>query len=396
MKNWNQKYHDKLKWHSLSNQFMDMRNLELAWSRVRANHGCAGIDRMDIDTFEAHLEQNLLEIQRLLKEKKYSPQPVRRVFIPKADGRQRPLGIPTVRDRIVQQAVKNILEPIFEEGFLPCSYGYRPGKSAHQAVQKSREFMRRGYGWIVDADIEGFFDHVDHEILMDLVREKIADGRILDLIEAFLKSGVMMDGEYRESIEGTPQGGVISPLLANIYLHHFDRRMGEEGFIRVRYADDFLVFCRDEAQAKRALETARNILEKELHLRLHPDKTRIVCVSKWTDVEFLGFRFNSYRCSPRDRAIKKFRDSIKRETRRQQPKNVSMVIEKINPIISGWGRYYRIGTVKGCFETLDMWIRGRVRCFKAKRRSNHVLGRILPSTVLSQMGLISLASLIAQ
>jgi RNA-directed DNA polymerase len=317
--------------------------------KVKANKGAGGVDGESIEGFEANLEQNLLEIIRLIKENRYEPQPVRRVYIPKADGGQRPLGIPTIRDRVVQQALKDILEPIFEEMFLPCSHGYRPGMNAHQAIQKAEAYLERGYHWVVDADIKGFFDHVDHQILMDLVREKIADGRVLDLVEAFLKSGVMMDGSFEETTEGTPKGGVISPLLANIYLDHFDRRMGEEGFLLLRYADDFLVFCKNEYDADKALRSARRILEQELKLTLHPDKTRIVMARK-EGVGFLGFWFNGRWRRPGDKAVENFRDAIRDETGRQQPRNLAMVIGKINPIIVGWGNYFCGGTVRKIFR----------------------------------------------
>lgn len=395
MKKWNKEYHERFKWHSLSGQLWDIRNLEKAWNKVRANRGSAGIDRESIERFNAQLGQNLKEIQRLLREDRYRPQPVKRVYIPKFDGRQRPLGIPTVRDRVVQQAVKILLEPVFEEIFLSCSHGYRPGKSAHQAVRKAEAYLERGYPWVVDADIQGFFDHVDHQILMDLVREKVADGRILDLVESFLKSGVMEGDRFKESIEGTPQGGVISPLLANIYLNHLDRRMGEEGYLLIRYADDILIFCKTEYEAGKALQMARQILEQELRLTMNPEKTKIVMARK-KGVEFLGFRFNGRWCRPSDGAIEKFRDAIRHRTRRQQPKNVSMIIRSINPIILGWGRYFGIGTVNKLYDTLDSWLRARIRCFKAKKRQKSVILYTLPSTTLQEMGLVSLTSLITR
>jgi RNA-directed DNA polymerase len=276
VKKWNEKYHDKYKRYSLKGQLLEMNRLRDAWKKVKSNKGAGGVDGESIEDFEANLEQNLLEIIRLVKENRYEPQPVRRVYIPKADGGQRPLGIPTIRDRVVQQALKDILEPIFEEIFLPCSHGYRPGMNAHQAIRKAEAYLERGYHWVVDADIKGFFDHVDHQILMDLVREKIADGRVLDLVEDFLKSGVMMDGSFEETTEGTPQGGVISPLLANIYLNHFDRRMGEEGFLLLRYADDCAPrSCMgDEGRPLGAgfQEQAPN------HLKLHGSKALVVSV----------------------------------------------------------------------------------------------------------------------
>ena len=393
MKKWNEKYHDKYKRNTLKGHLMEPGRLRAAWSKVKANKGAGGVDGESIEDFEANLEQNLLEIIRLIKENRYDPQPVKRVYIPKADGGQRPLGIPTIRDRVVQQALKDILEPIFEEIFLPCSHGYRPGMNAHQAIQKAEAYLERGYHWVVDADIKGFFDHVDHQILMDLVREKIADGRVLDLVEAFLKSGVMMDGSFEETAEGTPQGGVVSPLLANIYLNHFDRRMGEEGFLLLRYADDFLVFCKNEYDADKALRSARRILEQELKLTLHPDKTRIVMARK-EGVGFLGFRFNGRWRRPGDKAVENFRDAIREETGRQQPRNLAMVIERINPIIVGWGNYHCGGTVRKIFRLLDSWVCARLRCFKAKRRNKRVVMFTLPRDALRQMGLVLLESLI--
>jgi group II intron reverse transcriptase/maturase len=246
MKKWNQQYHDKFKRHTLIFQVWDEKNLERAWKQVKVNKGSAGIDDISINEFEQNLSRNLAEIQRLLKEKRYVPKPVKRVFIPKGNGKMRPLGIPTVRDRVVQQALKNVLEPIFEEIFLPQSHGYRPNTDAHAAIKKAEAYLERGYHWVVDADIEGFFDHVDHQILMDLVCEKVSDGRVLSLVESFLKSGIMNEGIFEESTEGTPQGGNLSPLLANIYLNHFDRRMGDYGYLLLRYADDIVIFCKYE------------------------------------------------------------------------------------------------------------------------------------------------------
>lgn len=395
MKRWNEKYHDKFKRHSLSGQLLDLKNLREAWEKVRANKGCAGIDGESVGQFEAQRERNLREIQRLLRQDRYQFQPVRRVYIPKADGKQRSLGIPTVRDRIVQQAVKSLLEPIFEEIFLPCSHGYRPNKNAHQAIEKAEAYLEHGYHWVVDADIQGFFDHVDHQICLDLVREKIADGRILDLITAMLQSGVMKEGKIEETVEGTPQGGVISPLLANIYLNHFDRRMGENGYLLIRYADDLLIFCKTESEAQRVLQTATETMEQELRLTLNPEKTRIVMARK-KGVEFLGFRFNGRWRRPKDKAVDKFREAIRYRTRRAQPKNVQNVIELINPIIEGWGRYFCKGTPKTIFRILDSWIRGRIRCFKAKKRTKKVILYTLPKTALERMGLVSLESLISR
>jgi RNA-directed DNA polymerase len=315
MKKWNEKYHAKFKKNSLGNQVWDKRNLENAWKQVRANRGSAGVDGVTIEEFEQNLQQNLAEIERQLKENRYVPQPVKRVLIPKDNGKMRQLGVPAVKDRVVQQALKNVLEPIFEEIFLPQSHGYRPGTDAHATVRKAEAFINKGYHWLVDADIEGFFDHVDHKILMDLVCEQVSDGRVLSWIESILKSGIMNEGVFEESTEGTPQGGNLSPLLANIYLNHFDRRMGDYGYLLLRYADDIIIFCK----------------------------------------------------------VKKFKSEIKLRTRRQQPISLGTLIKLLNPKIRGWKNYFEGCTKKWIFKELDEYIMGRLRCFKAKSRSNKVL-----------------------
>ncbi len=231
------------------------RNLNEAWEKVKQNRGAGGIDDVTIDEFERNLEQNLNEIQRLLRQDMYVPKPVKRVYIPKPDGKQRPLGIPTIRDRVVQQALKNVIEPIFEAEFRDSSFGYRPGKSAKQAIEQIETVRDEGHEWVVDADIKAFFDTVNHEKLIDAVAERISDGRVLRLIRAFLKADVMEEGQGRAKNDiGTPQGGVISPLLANIYLHYFDERMAELGYEVVRYADDCVPrsCTRDEGLAPRS------------------------------------------------------------------------------------------------------------------------------------------------
>jgi len=389
MKKWNEKYHAKFKKYSLGNQVWDKKNLEDAWKQVRANRGSAGVDGVTIEGFEQNLQQNLAEIERQLKENRYVPQPVKRVLIPKDNGKMRSLGIPTVKDRVVQQALKNVLEPFFEEIFLPQSHGYRPGTDAHAAVRKAEAYINAGYHWLVDADIEGFFDHVDHKILMDLVCEQVSDGRILSWIESILKSGIMNEGMFEESMEGTPQGGNLSPLLANIYLNHFDRRMGEYGHLLLRYADDFIIFCKYEWEAQDALERAKEILERELKLKLSHEKTKIVH-GNVTGVEFLGFQFNGRWKEPRDKAVKKFKSEIKQRTRRKQPISLGTLIKLLNPKIRGWRNYFQGCSKKRRLKELDEYIMGRLRCFVAKRRSNPVLWYTFPKSELAQMGLIFL------
>jgi retron-type reverse transcriptase len=359
MKKWNEKYYAKFKKHSLGNQVWDKRNLENAWKQVKANRGSAGVDGVTIEEFERNSQQNLSEIERQLKENCYVPQPVKRVLIPKDNGKMRPLGVPAIKDRVVQQALKNVLEPIFENIFLPQSHGYRPGTDAHAAVRKAEAFINSGYHWLVDADIEGFFDHVDHKILMDLVCEQVSDGRVLSWIESILKSGILNEGVFEESTEGTPQGGNLSPLLANIYLNHFDRRMGDYGYLLLRYADDIIIFC------------------KIVHGNV-------------TGVEFLGFHFNGRWKKPKHKAIEKFKSEIKNRTRRQQPISFETLIKLLNPIIRGWWNYFKGCTKKWVFKDLDEYIMERLRGFKAKSRSNKVLWYSLPKSELAQMGLIFL------
>lgn len=332
MRKWNDIYHAIFKKHTLGNQIWDKKNLEKAWKQVRANKGSAGIDGVTIEEFEQNLE------------------------------------------------------PIFEKIFLPQSHGYRPNTNAHAAVRKAEAFINSGYYWVVDADIKGFFDHVDHKILMDLVCEQVSDGRVLSWIESILKSGIMNEGVFEESTEGTPQGGNISPLLANIYLNHFDRRMGEYGYLLLRYADDIIIFCKHEWEAEDALKRAKEILERELKLELSPEKTKIVH-GNVTGVEFLGFHFNGRWKKPKDKAVKKFKSEIKKRTRRKIPISLETVIKLLNPVIRGWWNYFKGCTKARIFKELDEYIADRLRCFKAKHRSNKVLWYSLPKPELAKMGL---------
>ena len=263
------------KFYQLIDKIYDMENLKDAWKRVRDNKGCAGIDAQSIHNFQTQRDRNLREIQRMVKNGRYDAGPVLRKFIPKGDDKLRPLGIPTVRDRIVQQATKNVIEQIFEMKFLDCSYGFRPNRSTHQAIEQIRAKILQGYIWVCDADISKFFDTVDHEIMINRVGEEISDGKVLSLIESWLKAGVMEEGIETETTKGTPQGGVISPLLANIYLHELDKQISTmKEVILVRYADDFIILSKTKEVAERAMEEVRKILEK-LKLCLNSTKTRM-------------------------------------------------------------------------------------------------------------------------
>lgn len=382
----------KCKFYSLYDKVYALPNLAEAWFKVRRNKGASGIDRETIQQFEQNLDRNLWELHRLLKEKRYSPKSVRRVYIPKSDDRQRPLGIPTVRDRIVQQAVLNIIEPIFESKFCDCSYGFRSNRSAHQAVEKIKQYYEMGYRWVVDADIQAYFDNINHDILMNFVKEEIVDGSVLKLIRAWLTAGVMDGMKLTKTMTGTPQGGVISPLLANIYLNYFDKVMTERGYKLVRYCDDFVILCKLERKAMRALEVTKKIVEEKLKLTIHPEKTRVVHFDQ--GFEFLGFKFCWKYTRPREKSLQNFKDKVRNATRRQQGNNLKFVIGNLNPIVRGWGNYYKKSNVKRLFRDLDQWIRMRLRAFIEKKKAISHQNRRIPNKLLEEQGLVSLSSLI--
>lgn len=369
-----------------------MDNLHEAWNAVKVNKGSAGVDGETIIWFETQLNQNLFEIQRLLKEGRYQPPPVLRHYIPKDNGKKkRPLGIPTVRDRIVQQAVRQMIEPLFDRDFYPHSYGFRKGHSQHQALDIVRRAKKSGYEYVVDLDIQSYFDNIPHELLMGKIKEKITDGRVLDLIEMWLKAGVMEDDQFYDTNIGSPQGGVISPLLANIYLDEFDWEMDEEGFPVVRFADDAIIFCKTKAKAKRAYKVAKQILEQKLQLTMHPTKTKIVHFDE--GFRFLGFDFwKDYMVLPEDR-IRKYKDKIRNLSRRQQGKSLIEIIRKLSEVIRGFSNYFMAGNVKKKFKRLDEWIRMRVRAYMRKKRSMESNWQI-PNKVLAQAGLVSMVDLL--
>lgn len=382
----------KRKWYSLIDKVWKISNLEDAFSKVKENRGAGGVDRVSIAQFEKQGELNLLEVQRLLRNKQYRAIPVRRVEIPRPDGRFRPLGIPTVRDRVVQQATLNVLGPIFEAKFLDCSYGFRKGRSAHQAIVRIEEYRKEGCDWVVEADVESFFGSVDHELLIDQVAEEISDGSVLRLIRSWLEAGVFKGMELVGTRVGTPQGGVISPLLANIYLHPFDGRMTAMGFRLVRYADDFVVMCESEEEANRAMMAVKQILSG-MKLRVKETKTRTVQLSSEEGVEFLGFKVFKGHKTPRKMAVKSFKDKVRVITRRQQPINMKEVIRRLNPVVRGWGNYFRIANVNWLYKGLDCWTRMRLRSFMEKKKSYNANWRI-SNRYFSELGLCTLSSLI--
>ena len=399
--------------HSLVDKVYKKKNLELAWQKVRQNRGVGGIDGQSIEVFEENLAGNLERLHQELKDAIYIPRPVRQKMIPKPGqpGKVRPLGIPTVYDRVCQQAILNRLEPIFEPIFDDANFGYRKGRSTKDALRKVWKELQEGLEWIVDADLKDFFGSVDHERLMTLVNQRVSDGRVLRLIEGILKAGCCAEGERLPTEQGTPQGGVISPLLSNILLTPFDCEMRKKGYRLTRYADDWVVTCNSRSEAISALATASRILEK-LGVTLHTEKTRIVHVRQ--GFEFLGYKIKrgsrklklaprkirsgvvqgDLYAYPRDKSIRHFIEQIRKRTRRKAPVGTKDLIEEINPVIRGWGNYYCKAHVRKLFNRLDRWIVQRIWSHRHKRWRNTGWKK-LPGTILyGEMGLVNLISLI--
>lgn len=380
--------------HSVIDKVYCLENLRKASARVCSNKGAAGLDGMSVQQWHDHEEQNLGELRRTLLEDRYRTKPVKRVYIPKPGNRskRRPLGIPVVRDRVCQQAVLQVLSPAFEEIFFEDSHGFRPGRSTHTAARRIHELKRQGYRYVVDLDIENFFGCVDHEMLLRLVRKVVKDRRVLGLIRGWLKAGVMEEGRVRYETSGTPQGGVISPLLSNAYLTPFDLAMKEAGWRIVRYADDVLILCRSREQAETALSVAREILGR-LKLRLSEEKTKLSSFQEGFD--FLGFHFKSRGQGVGRKSLRSFYEKIRHATRRQQGDcPLSDVISRVNPIVRGWGHYHKGGQNKGLFRQLDKWVRNRIRAYKRGRWRDRGRWKLLPKEELARMGLLSLHQLL--
>jgi group II intron reverse transcriptase/maturase len=368
------------RFHALYDRIYRFDVLWRAWEEVKANRGSAGVDGTTIGEIEQQGAKAFIErLSQELREGKYQPVAVRRVHIPKPDGRKRPLGIPTVKDRVVQQACKIVIEPIFEANFQNSSYGFRPKRSAHQAVAEvDKDLVKK---WrVIDADIERFFDTIDHELLMELVRRRISDGRVLKLIKQWLKAGVMESGRTTPTDEGTPQGGVISPLLANIYLHVMDmywqRDYAHLGKL-IRYADDFVVLCYRREEAEEAMKGVERIL-KRLKLKLHPQKTRIVDMNE-EGFEFLGFRFRKHPNKrtkklvplvwPSTKSMSKVRQKVKEWTgRRMLTLPVEEIVKHLNPVIRGWRNYFRAGHSTAKFQALDRYVAWRMKRWMEKKQ----------------------------
>ena len=399
--------------HSLIDKVYKRKNLEVAWEKVKANRGSGGIDGLNLAAFEVQLNQQLDRLQRELREDTYQPQPVRQHPIPKRDkpGEYRMLGIPTIYDRVCQQALLNRLEPIFEPVFDDASFGYRRGRSTKDALRKIWKEIKSGSEWIVDADLRDFFGSVDHEKLLTLVAQRVADGRVLRLIRAMLKAGSYGQGRLFASERGTPQGGVVSPLLSNILLTPFDREMRLKGYQLTRYADDWVITCRTAAEARAAVDAALRIL-KQLGVELHPQKTRIVHVQQ--GFEFLGYKSKrgqrkldlpaskirsgadsgTLYAYPREKSVRRFMDQVRQRTKRKVPLDTGALIEELNPLLRGWGEYYKRAHVRRLFHRLDGWIVRRIWSHRFKRWRNGGWKQLPTPTLYRKYGLVNLVGLI--
>jgi group II intron reverse transcriptase/maturase len=376
----------KQKAHSLTGRITQPL-LYQAFKAIKRNRGAAGIDRVSIKMFEANLDVNLTALERQLKDGSFCPFSLRRKFILKEPGRFRPLGIPAVRDRVAQEVLRRLLNPIFERLFHDASYGFIQGRNCHQALAKVLELHQAGLKVVLDADITGFFDNLPHPVILRAVAAQVADGNILRLIQKFLRAGVMEDGVFKPTTIGTPQGGVISPLLANIVLNHLDWQLHEQGYRFVRYADDFVVVCPSHVKAEEALTVVSQILA-ELALSLSSEKTRITTYGK--GYTFLGFKMSSRSRRMREKSERKFRDKIRELTTRSYNLEAE-VIEKLNQVIRGTAGYFapRWFTGRSAFRDLDAWVRRRVRCMKFKRYRLHD-NRRLRNKDIQRLGLLSL------
>lgn len=361
------------KWYSLMDKVYAERTLRAAAKKVVANKGSSGVDHVTVEMFESELDANLAGLSEALRTGEYRPQAIRRHYIPKPGSREkRPLGIPTVRDRVVQTALRMALEPIFERDFATHSYGFRPGRGCKDALRRVDELLKGGAVFVVDVDLKSFFDTIPHDHLLAQVGHKVTDGKIMRLLGQFLQQGVLDGLTAWTPEEGTPQGAVISPLLSNIYLDPLDHVMAGEGFEMVRYADDFVVLCRNEAQAAQALAAIAG-WTAQAGLTLHPDKTRLID-ARTQSFEFLGYRFTNGRRWPRDKSLTKLRDIVRAKTRRTAGQSLRSIIDGLNPVLRGWFAYF-LHSYRTTFSALDGWIRGRLRSLLRHHRGGRGIAR---------------------
>lgn len=381
------------KWFRLFDKVFSERNLLAAFQRVLRNDGAPGVDHVTVSEFERRLPDSIWELSDRIKAGAFQPQAIRRVEIPKPGTNEtRPLGIPTVRDRVVQGAIVSVVEPVFERDFAEQSYGFRPGRSCKDALRRVDDLLKQGFHFVVDADLKRYFDTIPHDRLMDRLREKIADGPVLSLIESFLKAGVLDGLAEWTPTEGAPQGAVLSPLLSNVYLNPLDHLMAESGYQMVRYADDFVILCRTAEEAQAALESARAWVA-EAGLTLHPTKTRVVD-HRVEGFDFLGYRFASDHRRPRDKSLRKLKETIRRKVPRKSGKSMQCVIADVNRTLRGWFAYFQ-HSHRRTFERLDRFVRQRLRALlkKRSRRPGYPKGADFqrwPNAFFAEQGLFSL------
>jgi RNA-directed DNA polymerase len=363
-------------WYSVMDKVYAPATLTAAWGRVRANRGAAGVDGESIERFAARSEGYLTELGMALREGTYRPQAVRRVDIPKGDGKTRPLGIPTVKDRIVQTAVKLVIEPIFEATFRPGSYGFRPGRGCKDALREVDRLLREGFTYVVDADLKAYFDSIPHDRLMARVEERLSDGRVLDLLRSWLGQDILKGMERWQPTAGTPQGAVISPLLANIYLHPLDERMAALGTRMVRYADDFVVLCATREEANAALDEIRTWVADN-GLSLHPDKTHLGdCRQPGEGFDFLGYRFEAGRRWVRKKSMDRLKERVRDLTKRTRGDSLARVVADLNPVLRGWFGYFK-HAYPTTFARIDKFVRRRLRSLLRKQDKRPSFGRAL-------------------
>jgi len=387
------------KWFSLIDKVHPVRTLNAAFYQVAANKGAAGVDHVTVDGFKLRLDESLKKLSEDLQSGNYEPQQIRRHYIPKpGSAEKRPLGIPTVRDRVVQTALRMVLEPIFEHEFAEHSYGFRPGLGCKDALRRVNQLLKEGYTYIVDADLKSYFDTIPHDRLMTLMSQRVSDGSVLSLIESFLKQGIMDGLQEWTPEEGTPQGAVISPLLSNIYLNPLDHMMARLGIEMVRYADDFVIMCRSPEDAANALALVQE-WTAEAGLQLHPTKTKIIDATKEA-FDFLGYRFVRGTRFPRPKSVQKIKDTIRAKTKRTSGESLEKIINDLTPTLRGWFGYFK-HSQRSTFRSLDGWIRMRLRSLLRKRQGKRGCGRgndhqRWPNAFFAKRGLYSLTTAYAQ
>jgi len=384
------------KWFSLMDKVWKLENLQSALAQVSRNGGAAGVDGQRCQEYLQHAPERLQGLQRKLQRGDYQPQPVKRVWIPKLGSKElRPLGIPVVEDRVTQTALRNVIEPIFENIFAEHSYGFRPGRGAKDALRRVDHLLKSGRNWVVDADLKGYFDSIPQDKLMEAVKEHMADGAVLRLIESFLKQGVMESGKgWKPTEAGTPQGAVISPLLANLYLNPLDHLMVRHGQEMVRYADDFVILCQSKEEAQETLEHLKQWVAAA-GLVLHPVKSRIVDANAPGGFDFLGYHFERGHRWPREKSLQKYRDAIRQKTPRMRSGPMSQIVGEVNRTLRGWFEYFK-HSIANVMEREDKGVRHRLRAMLRKRhcrgqRDKRPRNQRWPNACFAELGLFSLA-----